>query len=42
VPFKVTGKIDKVTVDLKATTPSTASAADKAHKEALLKKGVSD
>jgi arylsulfatase A-like enzyme len=42
VPFKFTGKIDKVTIDLKETTPSAANDADKARKEAALKKALSD
>jgi arylsulfatase len=42
VPFKFTGKIDKVTIDLKETTPSVAAEADKSRKEAALKKGLSD
>ena len=42
VPFKFTGKIDKVTVDLKETTPPVADEADKARREAELKKALSD
>ena len=41
-PFKFTGKIDKVTIDLKETTPSVAAEADKSRKEAVLKKAISD
>ena len=42
VPFKFTGKIDKVTIDLKETKPSDADDADKARKEGDLKKALSD
>jgi arylsulfatase A-like enzyme len=42
VPFKFTGKIDKVTIELKETTASVAAEADKSRKEAALKKGLSD
>ena len=42
VPFRFTGKIDKVTIDLKDTTPSVADQADKSRKEAALKKAISD
>jgi arylsulfatase A-like enzyme len=42
VPFKFTGKIDKVTIDLKETKPSDASEADKARREAELKKALSE
>jgi arylsulfatase A-like enzyme len=42
VPFKFTGKIDKVTIDLKETKPSDADEADKARKEGDLKKALSD
>ena len=42
VPFRFTGKIDKVTIDLKETTPSVANDADKARKAAALKKALSD
>ena len=42
VPFKFTGKIDKVTIELKETTQSAAAETDKARKEAALKKALSD
>jgi hypothetical protein len=42
VPFKFTGKIDKVTIELKETTPSVAEEAGKSRAEAALKKGLSD
>ncbi len=42
VPFKFTGKIDKVTIDLKETTPSVAAESNKSRNEAALKKGMSD
>jgi hypothetical protein len=42
VPFRFTGKIDKVTIDLKETTASAAGEADKARKEATVKKALSD
>lgn len=42
VPFKFTGKIDKVTIDLKETKPSDADDAGKARKEGDLKKSLSD
>ncbi|HTF63364.1 MAG TPA: arylsulfatase [Edaphobacter sp.] len=42
VPFKFTGKIDKVTIDLKETTPSVAGEAAKSGKEATLKKALAD
>jgi arylsulfatase len=36
VPFKFTGKIDKVTIELKETTPATADATEEARKQASL------
>jgi arylsulfatase len=42
VPFKFTGKIDKVTIDLKETTPAAAVESTKARSEAALKKGLAD
>jgi hypothetical protein len=42
VPFKFTGKIDKVTIELKEMTPSVAEETDKSRREAALKKAVSD
>jgi len=42
VPFKFTGKIDKVTIELKETTQSAVAETDKARKEAALKKALSD
>ena len=42
VPFKFTGKIDKVTIELKETTPAAANEAEKARREAALKKGLSN
>jgi len=41
-PFKFTGKIDKVTVELKETTRSAADDAWKSKSEAALKKALSD
>jgi len=42
VPFKFTGKIDKVTIDLKETTQSAAIETGKALQEAVLKRALSD
>ena len=42
VPFKFTGKIDRVTIDLKETTQSAADETDKAHQESVLKRALSD
>jgi arylsulfatase A-like enzyme len=42
VPFKFTGKIDSVTIELKETTRSAADETDKARREAALKKALSD
>jgi arylsulfatase A-like enzyme len=42
VPFKFTGKIDKVTIELKEITQSAADETHKARKEAALKKALSD
>jgi arylsulfatase len=42
VPFKFTGKIDRVTIDLKEMTRSAADETVKARMEAALKKGLSD
>ena len=42
VPFKFTGKIDKVTIDLKETTPAVAGEAEKSRSEGALKKALSD
>jgi hypothetical protein len=42
VPFKFTGKIDKVTIDLKETTPAVAEQTKKSRSEAALKKAISD
>jgi arylsulfatase A-like enzyme len=42
VPFKFTGKIDSVTIELKETTPSAAEESGKSKAEAALKKGLSD
>jgi arylsulfatase A-like enzyme len=41
-PFKFTGKIDKVTIDLKETTPAVAEETKKARSEAALKRAISD
>jgi len=41
-PFKFTGKIDKVTVELKETTRSAADDAQKSKSEAAIKKALSD
>ena len=41
-PFKFTGKIDKVTIDLKETTPAVAGEAEKSRSEGVLKKALSD
>jgi arylsulfatase A-like enzyme len=42
VPFKFTGKIDKVTIELKEITASAAEEADQSRKVAVLKKALSD
>jgi arylsulfatase A-like enzyme len=42
VPFKFTGKIDRVTIELKEMTQSAAAETNKARKEAALKKALSD
>jgi arylsulfatase len=42
VPFKFTGKIDKVTIDLTEVKAADKNDADNAQKEAKLKKGLSD
>jgi len=42
VPFKFTGKIDKVTIELGPTTTTTADAADNARREAVFKKALSN
>jgi arylsulfatase A-like enzyme len=42
VPFKFTGKIDQVTVELKETTAASTTESEEARKEAALKKGLSD
>ncbi len=42
VPFKFNGKIGKVTIELKATTPATAEAAEKARRESALKLALSN
>jgi arylsulfatase len=42
VPFKFTGKIDKVTIELQEMKAADKEEADKAVKEAGLKKGLSD
>ena len=42
VPFKFTGQIDSVTIELKEMTLSTADETDKARQEAVLKKALSD
>jgi arylsulfatase len=42
VPFKFTGKIDRVTIELKGTTKADHEAAEQARKTAALKKGLSD
>jgi len=42
VPFKFTGKIDKVTIDLKETTPAVAEETKKSRSEAALKRAISD
>jgi hypothetical protein len=42
VPFKFTGKIDKVTIELKEMTRAVADEAGKSRTEAALKKGLSD
>jgi arylsulfatase len=41
VPFKFTGKIDKVTIDLKETTPAVAEETKKSRSEAALKRAIS-
>jgi arylsulfatase len=42
VPFTFTGKIAKVTIELKEMKAAAADEAEHAHKEAALKKGLSD
>jgi arylsulfatase len=42
VPFKFTGKIDKVTIELQEVKAADKNEAEKSHKEAALKKGLSD
>jgi arylsulfatase len=42
VPFKFTGKIDKVTIDLKEMKTAVRKEADTARKEAGMKKALSD
>jgi arylsulfatase len=42
VPFKFTGKIDKVTIELKETTKAAAFEAEEAQRQAALKKGLSN
>jgi len=42
VPFKFTGNIDKVTIELKETTPVVAEETKKSRSEAALKKAISD
>lgn len=42
VPFKFTGKIDKVTVDIKPVTALDKAESDKLHREGTLKKAISD
>lgn len=42
VPFKFTGKIDKVTIELQETTPATADATETARKQASLKQELSN
>jgi arylsulfatase len=42
VPFKFAGKIDKVTIELRSTTPTTATASENARKKAALKVGLSN
>jgi arylsulfatase len=41
-PYKFTGKISKVTVDIKEMKTADKEKVDKARKEAVLKKGQSD
>lgn len=41
IPFKFNGKIKKVTIDLKETSPSEAINADKARREAAIKSALS-
>jgi len=41
-PYKFTGKIDKVTIDLKETKTADHEEAEKSYKEYVLKKGLSD
>jgi hypothetical protein len=42
VPFKFTGKIDKVTIDLKEMTQSAAIETGKGRQEAVLRRALSD
>jgi arylsulfatase A-like enzyme len=41
-PFKFTGKIESVTIELKETTRSAVDETDKAHQESVLKRALSD
>ena len=42
VPFKFTGKIAKVTIELEEMKKAAADEAEKLHREARLKKGLAD
>ena len=42
VPFKFTGKIEKVTIELKEMKMADKDGVEKSHKEAALKKALSD
>ncbi len=42
VPFKFTGTIDKITVDLMPTTATDKAESDKLHREGSMKKALSD
>jgi hypothetical protein len=42
IPFKFTGKIDKVTIELRPTTTAVADAEEKARKEAAIRKALSN
>ena len=42
VTFEFTGKIDRVTIELKEMKTSDKEEAEKSHKESVLKKGLSD
>ena len=42
MPFKFTGKIEKVTIELKEMKVADKDGVEKSHKEAVLKKALAD